>query len=143
MKRALTLALMASLSACSMVPPYQRPAPPVPPSWPVGDAYLRQSEASLPTVTYRDVFRDPRLQRIIESALANNRDLRLAAANIAAAREQYRIQRAQILPQVGANATYTEADRGSGAPHACASRRSRRRSRMIFTPSRTPRRTRT
>jgi multidrug efflux system outer membrane protein len=115
MKRALTTALIASLSACSMVPPYQRPAPPVPPSWPIGDAYLRQSEAALPAVSYQDVFRDPRLQRIIESALANNRDLRLAAANIAAARAQYRIQRAQILPEVGANATYTEADRGSGA----------------------------
>jgi multidrug efflux system outer membrane protein len=115
MKRLLTLSLMASLSACSMVPPYQRPAPPVPQSWPVGDAYLRQSEAALPAVSYRDIFRDQRLQRIIESALANNRDLRLAAANIAAAREQYRIQRANILPEVGANATYTEADRGSGA----------------------------
>ena len=35
----------------------------MPPSWPVGDAYLRQTEAALPAVTYRDVFRDPRLQR--------------------------------------------------------------------------------
>ena len=39
------------------------PSAPIPPSWPVGDAYLRQSEAALPSVTYRDVFRDPRLQR--------------------------------------------------------------------------------
>ena len=74
------------------------PMPAIPPSWPAGDAYLRQSEAALPAVTYRDIFRDPRLQALIEQALANNRDLMVAAANIAAAREQYRIQRAEQFP---------------------------------------------
>lgn len=115
MKGVVSALLIASLSACSMVPHYDRPAPPVPASWPVGDAYLRQSEASLPAVSYRDIFRDARLQRIIETALANNRDLRVAFANIAAAREQYRIQRAEILPEIGTSASVTEADRGSGA----------------------------
>ncbi|MBS0516420.1 MAG: efflux transporter outer membrane subunit [Proteobacteria bacterium] len=115
MRRVVSALLIASLSACSMVPHYERPAPPVPASWPVGDAYLRQSEASLPAVSYRDIFRDARLQRIIETALANNRDLRVAFANIAAAREQYRIQRAEILPEIGTSASVTEADRGSGA----------------------------
>ena len=52
--------------------------------------YLRQSEAALPAVTYKQVFRDPRLQTLIAQALVNNRDLMIAAANIAAAREQYR-----------------------------------------------------
>ena len=69
-------------------PAYVRPDPAIPASWPAGDAYLRQSEAALPAVTYRDIFRDPRLQALIEQALANNRDLMVAAANIAAAREQ-------------------------------------------------------
>jgi multidrug efflux system outer membrane protein len=87
----------------------------VPLSWPVGDAYLRQSEAALPAVSYRDIFQDPRLQRLIEAALINNRDIALAAANIAAAREQFRIQRAEILPQVDATGSYTESDRGNGA----------------------------
>ena len=50
---------------------------------------------------------DPRLQALIEQALVNNRDLMIAAANIAAAREQYRIQRAQQLPQVDASASAT------------------------------------
>lgn len=109
------LSLMLALPACSFTPDYQRPEPPIPLSWPVGDAYLRQSEAALPAITYRDVFRDERLQRIIETALTSNRDLRLAAANIAAAREQFRIQRAQVLPELGATGNYTEADRGSGA----------------------------
>jgi len=108
----LGLTLVVLLAGCSMGPKYVRPEAPVPPSWPVGDAYLRQSEATLPALTYRDVFRDARLQALIEQALANNRDLRVAAANIAAARAQYRIQRAERLPQVDAGAGVTVADRG-------------------------------
>ena len=115
MKRAAAiLALMAS--ACtSMQPAYVRPDPAIPASWPVGDAYLRQSEATLPAVTYRHIFRDPRLQTLIDQALVNNRDLMVAASNIAAAREQVRIQRAQQLPQVDASAGATVSGSGSGS----------------------------
>jgi multidrug efflux system outer membrane protein len=85
-----------------MEPPLPPSPLPVPPSWPAGDPYLLQSEAPLPAVTYRDVFRDPRLQALIVEALANNRDLRAAAANIAAARAQVRITRANQLPELDA-----------------------------------------
>jgi len=108
MKRAvLTLMLGSALAGCSMDPKLEMPAAPVPPSWPVGDAYLKANEAALPTVTYQEIFRDPRLQKLIETALANNRDLRIAAANIAAARAQYRIQRADRLPELDAGAGAT------------------------------------
>jgi len=107
------LAASVSLTACSLAPTYVRPEAPVPPSWPVGDAYLRTSEAALPTVRYQDIFRDPRLQSIISQALTNNRDLRIAAANIAVARGQYRIQRAELLPEIDASAGVTER-RGTG-----------------------------
>ncbi|HZF41993.1 MAG TPA: efflux transporter outer membrane subunit [Sphingomonadaceae bacterium] len=101
----LPLLAATALTACtSLEPPYVQPASPVPPSWPVGDAYLRQSEASLPTVGYRDIFRDPKLQALIAQALGNSRDLRIAAANIASARAQYRIQRAERLPRVDVGA---------------------------------------
>ncbi|MFO6431525.1 efflux transporter outer membrane subunit [Erythrobacter sp. W302b] len=104
---------LALLSGCSMAPKYVEPALPVPASWPVGDAYLAQSEAALPVMTYREVFTDPRLTQVIEQALANNRDLRVAAANIAAARAQFRIQRAGQLPQIGAGAGRTQFDNGT------------------------------
>ncbi len=81
-----------------MNPKYERPATPVPPSWPVGDAYLRQSEAALPTVRYSDIFRDARLQQLIVQALANNRDLRDRGGQHRLTRAQYRIQRANLLP---------------------------------------------
>ena len=105
--RRFALCAAALLAGCSLQPRYDRPEPPVPPSWPVGDAYLRQSEATLPAIGYRDIFRDARLQQIVTLALANNRDLRVAAANIAAARAQYRIQRSDLLPQIDASGRAT------------------------------------
>jgi multidrug efflux system outer membrane protein len=48
------------------------------------------------------VLRDPQLQRVMELALANNRDLRTAALNVAQAEAQYRIQRGELFPQIGA-----------------------------------------
>jgi multidrug efflux system outer membrane protein len=103
------------LGACSLAPTYHRPASPVPPSWPVGDAYLAQSERILPEVSYSDIFRDPRLQQIISQAIANNRDLRIAAANIVRARAQYRVQRAEILPVIDASASAGYSDTGDAS----------------------------
>ncbi len=55
------LLALTALAACSLDPHYSRPAPAVPPSWPVGNAYLKQEEAALPSVDYRQVFLDPHL----------------------------------------------------------------------------------
>lgn len=96
-----------------MEPAYVRPEPAIPASWPVGDPYLAQSEIGLPVLTYSQVFTDPRLQALITQSLTNNRDLMVAAANIAAAREQYRIQRADLLPTVQAGASGTVSETGS------------------------------
>ncbi|MBB3912493.1 efflux transporter outer membrane subunit [Sphingomonas desiccabilis] len=112
MNARLTALLPLLLAGCSMAPEDVRPPSPVPASWPVGDAYLRQTEASLPVVSYRDVFVDPRLQTLIDQALVNNRDLRVAAANIVAARAQYRIQRSELFPQIDASASYTRSRSG-------------------------------
>lgn len=114
MRKTVLLAAAAALAGCSMDPKLVRPDLPVPPSWPVGDAYLRQSEASLPAITYRDIFRDPRLQQIIAQGLANNRDLRIAVANIRSARELYRVQRAERFPQVDVTGRYQRAQGVAG-----------------------------
>lgn len=107
------------LAGCmTMEPTYSRPDATVPASWPVGDAYLRQSEEQLPTVTYRDIFRDARLQQLIDQGLANNRDLASAAANIAAARAQYRIQRAELFPELDASLGVSGAESNGGGTRA-------------------------
>ncbi|MEA3032783.1 MAG: outer membrane protein multidrug efflux system [Sphingomonadales bacterium] len=119
MRKLALLLAAASLAGCTTLEPkYGRPEPPVPASWPVGNAYLRQSEAALPTLTYKDVFRDPRLQALIERALVNNRDLRIAAANIASARAQYRVQRSELLPHVDAGGGVNVSGGGGQGTHA-------------------------
>ena len=107
MRRVLTLAMAAGLAGCSLETPYVRPALPVPTAWPAGGPYPAPVAGDPAPVSYRGVFTDARLQGLIGQALVNNRDLRVAAANILAARAQYRIQRAQQLPQIGAGATYS------------------------------------
>ncbi|HEY6868432.1 MAG TPA: efflux transporter outer membrane subunit [Novosphingobium sp.] len=110
----LALGLVAVLGGCSLQPHYVRPASPVPPAWPTGDAYLRQSEQDLPAYTWRGVFGDPRLQTVIDQALSHNQDIAAAVANIGLARAQYQVQRAQLLPAVGTTAGASEGDNGKG-----------------------------
>lgn len=112
MRRHAALCLLA-LGGCSLQPPDVRPIAAIPVTWPTGDAYLRHSEATLPTVSYRDVFRDPNLQAVIAQALANNQDVRVALANVEAARALYRVQRAQLLPEIDASARVSTSDSGA------------------------------
>ena len=108
MSRRLAAALaMTALAGCSLAPAYQRPAAPVPPAFPQGDAYPLPAAGALPSLSYRDLFRDARLQALIAQAFANNRDLRIAAANLAAARAQVRVTRAAQFPEVDASASAT------------------------------------
>lgn len=101
-----------ALTGCSLAPPTGLPTPPVPESWPVGDAGLIESEAALPILSWRDMFIDPRLQALVDQALTNNRDLRVAYANVAAARAQARIGRAAQFPQIGVTAGAGYSDNG-------------------------------
>lgn len=116
MKRAAVLLAVLATGCTTMEPKYAQPDPSIPPSWPVGDSYLVAAEAGLPALTYKQVFTDPRLQTLIGEAIINNRNLRAAAANIAAAREQYRIQRASQFPTLNAvgGATFS-GSRGGGS----------------------------
>jgi outer membrane protein, multidrug efflux system len=94
------------MSGCTLAPEYSRPASPVPAEWPVGAAYNELKtipSASAPTaLPWREFITDERLQKIIEIALINNRDLRLAALNVERARALYGISRAELLPSVNA-----------------------------------------
>ncbi len=104
MRRFAAVIALAASACTTLEPHYERPAPPIPASWPAGDPYLLSSEAGLPVLSYQQIFQDPRLQALVAQALVNNRDLALAAANIAAARAQSQVQRASQLPQLNAEA---------------------------------------
>jgi multidrug efflux system outer membrane protein len=85
---------------CTMIPKYERPGPPVPPTWP-STATAEGGPGAAPDIGWREFFTDSSLQAVIEMALANNRDLRVADLNIEKVRALYRIQRSGIYPQAG------------------------------------------
>ena len=107
-KSLLSIAVAAFvLSGCSLIPEYQQPAPPVAAQYPQGPAYSPAQAANQAAAEqgWKQFFHDPALQQLIQVALENNRDLRVAALNIDAFAAQYRIQRADLFPAVSANAT--------------------------------------
>jgi multidrug efflux system outer membrane protein len=95
----LAAAVATLLSACTLEPHYQRPPAPVP-ALPVGAA----GDTVAADIGWREFFPDPQLQQLIALALADNRDLRVAALNVQSAQAQYRIQRASLFPTVDASA---------------------------------------
>ncbi|UVM54941.1 AdeC/AdeK/OprM family multidrug efflux complex outer membrane factor [Pseudomonas sp. B21-012] len=105
-KSLLSLAVTAFiLGGCSLIPDYQTPESPVAAQWPQGPAYspTESAEVAAAEQGWRQFFHDPALQQLIQTALVNNRDLKVAALNIDAYRAQYRIQRADLFPAVSAN----------------------------------------
>jgi multidrug efflux system outer membrane protein len=105
----LTLFAIVCLSGCTLIPQYSRPAAPVPAQWPAGEAYKKAAigEGGPVLVGWREFYGDERLQKVLDLALTNNRDLRVTAANIERARALYRIQRAQLFPTVAGSGAYT------------------------------------
>lgn len=96
----LALAAVFASGCMNLAPDYQRPSLPVADVWPAGTQ--APAAQALPPPAWRDYYRDARLQALIELALADNRDLRLAALDIDKARALYRVQAAESLPQVDA-----------------------------------------
>ncbi len=89
----------ATVTACTLAPHYERPAAPVAATWTGGTPPSTNTTAA-PHMGWRQFFPDPGMQRLIELALANNRDLRVAALNVQATQAQYRVQRATLFPSV-------------------------------------------
>lgn len=106
----LCLGALLCLAGCAtMAPKYSRPAAPVPAAWPNGAAYkanaAKPGDPVATEISWRKFFVAPQLRKVIELALANNRDLRVAALNIEKTRALYRIQRAELIPQIDGTAT--------------------------------------
>jgi outer membrane protein, multidrug efflux system len=119
--------LIVYLAGCTLEPHYQRPQPAVTPQWPATPQSSATPQLSAPAagdsagssaqaapdasqrnaaqIGWREFFTDPKLQTLIEQALKRNPDAQIATLNIAAARAQYQIQRAQLFPKISASAT--------------------------------------
>ncbi len=103
-KKPLALALLLATS-CTLAPTYERPTSPIANSFGSSGGTLAAADQG-----WRTMFGDPRLQVLISLALQNNRDLRVTALQVELTRAQYRIQRADLLPDVAAVASGTFAN---------------------------------
>lgn len=94
--------LASLLASCTMAPKYERPSPELRLDWATGGA--PQTQANATPQGWRDVIEDAPSRHLVELALANNRDLRMAALRIEKAQAQYQIQRADLFPKIDAGA---------------------------------------
>jgi multidrug efflux system outer membrane protein len=99
---ALLLALLPA--ACTVGPDYQRPDVEVPSGWRFGTT---TAGSEIPEVAWWEQFEDPVLSSLVLSALANNKDVAIATANVDQAAAQYGIARSAQFPEVNANASAT------------------------------------
>ena len=102
-----TVAAAILLTGCTLAPPYKQPALPTAPVYPDNAAPRAAGGTpvlarSADAIGWRDFFIDPRLQRLIEIALRQNRDLRTAVLDVAQAQAEYRVQRADLFPAISA-----------------------------------------
>ena len=102
----LALGALALAGACKLGPDYERPDAPIPPSFRSAPPEIPASP-SLGELEWFEVFDDPALQSLIEQALTNNYDLRIAAERILAAREIVDIEGSELLPTIDVGAQYT------------------------------------
>jgi len=109
---AIALVLVASLSACMVGPDYRRPEVDVPAAWRLGAT----EAVEIANIAWWDQFQDPVLSELVRTALANNKDLEIATANVDQAAAQYGIVRSAQFPQVNAGVSAARERSSANAP---------------------------
>lgn len=128
-KRSSAIFLALCLTGC-MTPEFKRPAMDMPAAWRT-DSTTTQSMADYP---WGALFRTAELQALINTAIAENSDLRIAAARVELVRAQYGIQRSALFPTVAADASY-DRNRQPSAASAIENRSSEVHSFGLAVPS--------
>jgi multidrug efflux system outer membrane protein len=107
-------ALALALGGCvNMAPKLPAAQPAIPAAWPLPADGAGQGNAA--EIGWRQFYTDARLVQLIELALQNNRDLRVAVLNVEKARALYRVQRADRLPSIGVTAQQQRVGGSGGA----------------------------
>jgi len=98
---------LLALAGCTLMPTYHRPTAVISTNWAAASQAPGVSSNALPAadIGWHDFFRDPRLQALVELALTNNPDLRVAVLNVEQTRALYKVQRNALIPTVDINAS--------------------------------------
>ncbi len=109
-----TLSTAMALAGCSLIPVYERPVAPVAAHFEAAAAGSANATEAAAT-QWRSFFKDACLIRLIELALQNNRDLRVAVLSIEQTRAQLQVRRADELPTINAGINGSRGPATSGA----------------------------
>src|SRR5262245_47199501 len=96
--------LLCAISGCTVGPPYARPPADAPTTYRDSSSSAPEQGASIAETPALDVFDDDSLRRLLEQALTQNFDVRIAAARVTEAEASLRITRADQFPEVDAQA---------------------------------------
>jgi multidrug efflux system outer membrane protein len=99
--------LLAGLSGCMVGPNYHRPAQPLPDQF--RNAPAAGGSASIADTKWFDLFRDDTLKQLVETALQQNFDVKIAAERVLEARAQVGITRSELFPTLDLPAQFTAA----------------------------------
>lgn len=106
--KALTISTVLILAGCtSLAPEYQRPEFPVPQQFSASRNALVPVSTGFQDTGWRTFFADPQVKRLIDEALLNNRDLKMATLKVQEARAQYNVTDADRYPQLNASSAAT------------------------------------
>ncbi|SDK33760.1 efflux transporter, outer membrane factor (OMF) lipoprotein, NodT family [Ferrimonas sediminum] len=97
------LLLALIVSGCALGPDYQRPQLDLPAQY--HSDTDTGSDTHLGQQSWRQYYRDPNLQRLIEQALAQNLDLQTTASKLRAARSQVTVTDAALYPELSLSAS--------------------------------------
>jgi len=92
----LSVAVACALAGCMMGPDYKRPDVDTPQAYRVEV----KSAADLINSAWWEQFEDPVLNELIKTALAENKDVRIAASRVEEFLGRYGVTRSQLFPQV-------------------------------------------
>ena len=103
---AIAVAALA-IGGCNVGPRYNRPAVSTPPTFRGADdaSVVSDAQNSVADQQWSEVFREPELQDLIRTALANNYDIRIAARRVLEQQDQVQITRSQEFPQITGGGT--------------------------------------
>lgn len=106
--KALTISTVLILAGCtSLAPEYKRPEFPVPQQFSASRNALVPVSTGFQDTGWRTFFADPQVKRLIDEALLNNRDLKMATLKVQEARAQYNVTDADRYPQLNASSAAT------------------------------------
>ena len=104
----LSIGTVFFLAGCvSLAPEYQRPTSPVPQQFSLSRNSLTPAVPEYQDIGWRHFFVDPQVAGLINQALKNNRDLKMAALKVEEARAQFKVTDADRYPQLNASSGIT------------------------------------